>query len=126
MGYNIDDQGYYGPFGGAYIPEMLRPNIETLQREYLRAIQEPAFQQDFDSLMRDYVGRPSPLYFSQKLSDRYGTRIYLKREDLNHTGAHKINNAIGQILLARRMGKHRIIAETGAGQQGVAAGAGWA
>ena len=120
MGYNIDDQGYYGPFGGAYIPEMLRPNIETLQREYLKAIEELSFQQEFDSLMRDYVGRPSPLYFSQKLSDRYGARIYLKREDLNHTGAHKINNAIGQILLARRMGKHRIIAETGAGQHGVA------
>ena len=121
MGYNIDDQGYYGPFGGAYIPEMLRPNIETLQREYLKAIEDPSFQQEFDILMQDYVGRPSPLYFSQKLSNRYGARIYLKREDLNHTGAHKINNAIGQILLARRMGKRRIIAETGAGQHGVAA-----
>ena len=120
MGYNIDEKGFYGTFGGAYIPPMLRPNIETLQREYLRQIEDPAFQAEFEALLRDYVGRPSPLYFSEKLSQRYGARIYLKREDLNHTGAHKINNTIGQILLARRMGKRRIIAETGAGQHGVA------
>lgn len=121
MSYHIDSEGFYGPFGGTYVPDKLRPNIETLQREYLKIIQEPEFQAEFDALMRDYVGRPSPLYFSEKLSDEYGARIYLKREDLNHTGAHKINNAIGQILLARRMGKRRIIAETGAGQHGVAA-----
>lgn len=120
MSYNINDQGFYGPFGGTYVPDMLRPNIETLQKEYLRVIDEPGFKEKFDALLRDYVGRPSPLYFSQKLSDKYGARIYLKREDLNHTGAHKINNTIGQILLARRMGKRRIIAETGAGQHGVA------
>ena len=120
MGYNIDENGFYGAFGGAYIPQMLRPNIEALQQEYLRQIEDPGFQAEYDALLRDYVGRPSPLYFSKKLSERYGARIYLKREDLNHTGAHKINNTIGQILLARRMGKRRIIAETGAGQHGVA------
>ena len=120
MTFNIDENGYYGPFGGAHIPEMLRRNIETLQSTYLKEINTESFRQEFDLLLKDYVGRPSPLYFSEKLSEKYGIRLYLKREDLNHTGAHKINNTIGQILLARRMGKTRIIAETGAGQHGVA------
>ena len=120
MTFNIDENGYYGPFGGAHIPEMLRRNIETLQSTYLKEINTESFRQEFDLLLKDYVGRPSPLYFSEKLSEKYGIRLYLKREDLNHTGAHKINNAIGQVLLARRMGKKRIIAETGAGQHGVA------
>lgn len=120
MTFNIDKDGYYGPFGGAHIPEMLRSNIETLQSTYLKEINTESFRQEFDLLLKDYVGRPSPLYFSKKLSEKYGIRLYLKREDLNHTGAHKINNAIGQVLLARRMGKKRIIAETGAGQHGVA------
>lgn len=112
--------GYYGEFGGAFIPELLFPNIEELNSNYERIIQEKSFQKDFKSLLKDYVGRPSPLYFSKKLSEKHGTRIFLKREDLNHTGAHKINNAIGQVLLAERLGKTRIIAETGAGQHGVA------
>jgi tryptophan synthase beta chain len=120
MNYNIDNNGYYGEFGGAYIPEILYANVERLKNEYLEIMEEPSFRQEFDTLMRDYVGRPSPLYFAARLSQKYGTRIYLKREDLNHTGAHKINNTVGQILLARRMGKTRIIAETGAGQHGVA------
>ncbi len=120
MTFNIDENGYYGPFGGAHIPEMLRRNIETLQSTYLKEINTESFRQEFDLLLKDYVGRPSPLYFSENLSEKYGIRLYLKREDLNHTGAHKINNAIGQVLLARRMGKKRIIAETGAGQHGVA------
>lgn len=111
MDYNISKEGYYGQFGGAYIPEILYSNVEKLREEYLRIIDDPQFRSEFDALMRDYVGRPSPLYFARRLSDRYRTRIYLKREDLNHTGAHKINNTIGQILLARRMGKSRIIAE---------------
>lgn len=118
--YQVDKKGYYGPFGGAYIPEMLYPNVEELQQEYLRIMDDPAFQAEFEELLRDYVGRPSPLYFAKRLSERYGTNIFLKREDLNHTGAHKINNTIGQILLAERLGKKRIIAETGAGQHGVA------
>lgn len=113
-------EGYYGRFGGAYIPEMLHPNVEELQRRYLEIIQEPAFQQEFNELLHDYVGRPSPLYYAKRLSEHYQAGIYLKREDLNHTGAHKINNTIGQILLAERLGKKRIIAETGAGQHGVA------
>ncbi|WP_298062388.1 tryptophan synthase subunit beta [uncultured Rikenella sp.] len=120
MNYHIDENGYYGRFGGAYIPEILHANVEHLQREYRRIIDDPAFQQEFRTLLADYVGRPSPLTFAPRMSRRYGTKIYLKREDLNHTGAHKINNTIGQILLARRMGKTRIIAETGAGQHGVA------
>jgi len=112
--------GYYGNFGGAYIPEMLHPNVEELKTRYLEIMYEPAFQKEFRDLLRDYVGRPTPLYFAQRLSNKCQTNIYLKREDLCHTGAHKINNTIGQILLALRLGKKRIIAETGAGQHGVA------
>ncbi len=112
--------GYYGHFGGAYIPEMLYPNVEELKEQYLKIIYSEDFQKEFRYLLRDYVGRPSPLYHAKRLSEKHGTTIFLKREDLNHTGAHKINNTIGQILLARRLGKHRIIAETGAGQHGVA------
>lgn len=118
--YNVDPRGYYGDFGGAYIPEILHSNVEHLTKAYTEALNDPQFMAEYESLLADYVGRPSPLYFSHALSNRYGARIYLKREDLNHTGAHKINNAIGQVLLARRMGKTRIIAETGAGQHGVA------
>jgi len=120
MDYNIDSNGYYGEFGGAYIPEILHANVEELRSNYLGIIDSPDFRAEFDTLMRDYVGRPSPLYRARRLSELHGARIYLKREDLNHTGAHKINNTIGQILVARRMGKTRIIAETGAGQHGVA------
>ncbi len=112
--------GFYGDFGGAFIPEMLYRNIEELQACYIEILKEPAFVAEFESLLRDYVGRPSPLYKADKLSKKYGANIYLKREDLNHTGAHKINNTIGQILIAQRLGKKRIIAETGAGQHGVA------
>lgn len=118
--YQVNEKGYYGKFGGAYIPEMLYPNVEELRQEYLKIMHSAEFQAEFDQLMRDYVGRPSPLYLAERLSERYGANIYLKREDLNHTGAHKINNTIGQILLAQRLGKKRIIAETGAGQHGVA------
>jgi len=118
--YQVDQHGYYGRFGGAYIPEMLYPNVEELRRNYLDIIYSQDFQREFRSLLRDYVGRPTPLYPAKRLSERYGTRIFLKREDLNHTGAHKINNTLGQILLARRLGKQKIIAETGAGQHGVA------
>lgn len=118
--YEVSKKGYYGHFGGAYIPEMLYPNVKELQDHYLEIIHEESFKQEFDSLLQDYVGRPSPLYFAERLSEKYKTQIYLKREDLNHTGAHKINNTIGQILLAKRLGKKRIIAETGAGQHGVA------
>ncbi len=118
--YHADKEGYYGEFGGAFIPEMLYPNVEKLQEEYIKAMQEVSFQKEFQQLLQDYVGRPSPLYFAKRLSEKYNTKIYLKREDLNHTGAHKINNTIGQILLAKRLGKKRIIAETGAGQHGVA------
>jgi tryptophan synthase beta chain len=113
-------QGYYGKFGGAYIPEMLHRNVEELKSKYLDIIYDAAFQKEFTNLLHDYAGRPTPLYFAQRLSKQYGTTIYLKREDLCHTGAHKINNTIGQILLAERLGKKRIIAETGAGQHGVA------
>jgi tryptophan synthase beta chain len=120
MDYRVNEKGYYGEFGGAYIPEMLYRNVEELRTRYLEIIQSDSFKKEFDSLMRDYVGRPSPLYFAKRLSELYKTNIYLKREDLNHTGAHKINNTIGQILLARQLGKTRIIAETGAGQHGVA------
>lgn len=118
--YEVDQRGYYGRFGGAFVPEVLHANVENLRKAYLREMSDPSFQDEFQSLLRDYVGRPSPLYLARRLSERYGAKIYLKREDLNHTGAHKINNTIGQILLARRMSKTRIIAETGAGQHGVA------
>ncbi|MEA5129335.1 MAG: tryptophan synthase subunit beta [Proteiniphilum sp.] len=118
--YAIDERGYYGEFGGAYIPEILHKCVTDLKEAYLRIMESDQFQQDFEKLLCDYVGRPSPLYHSKQLSERYGCKIYLKREDLNHTGAHKINNTVGQILIAREMGKTRIIAETGAGQHGVA------
>ena len=120
MTYAVDEKGYYGQFGGAYIPEMLYPNIEELRLSYLTIIEEDSFKTEFDKLLRDFVGRPTPLYFAKRLSERYKAKIYLKREDLCHTGAHKINNTIGQILLAQRLGKQKIIAETGAGQHGVA------
>jgi tryptophan synthase beta chain len=120
MEYFVNEKGYYGDFGGAYIPEMLYPNVEELRQKYLSIIKEESFQQEFKALLKDYVGRPSPLYLAKRLSEKYGANIFLKREDLNHTGAHKINNTIGQILLAERLGKKRIIAETGAGQHGVA------
>lgn len=113
-------QGYYGDFGGAYIPEMLHANVAELREQYLNIMQEDSFQEEFQALLRDYVGRPTPLFYAARLSEKYDTNIYLKREDLCHTGAHKINNTVGQILLARRLGKTRIIAETGAGQHGVA------
>lgn len=116
----VDDKGFYGKFGGAYIPEMLYPNIEELRENYLDIITSEDFQEEFQHLLKDYVGRPTPLYFAKRLSLKFGTKIYLKREDLCHTGAHKINNTIGQILLAKRLNKQRIIAETGAGQHGVA------
>lgn len=115
-----DENGYYGQFGGAYIPEMLYKNVETLKENYLKIINEESFQKEFNALLKDYVGRPTPLYLAGRLSEKYGVEIFLKREDLCHTGAHKINNTIGQILLAERLGKKRIIAETGAGQHGVA------
>ncbi|MBK8668011.1 MAG: tryptophan synthase subunit beta [Saprospiraceae bacterium] len=118
--YHVSESGFYGEFGGAFIPEMLYANVEEIRTKYLDIISEPAFQEEFNHLLRDYVGRPSPLYRAETLSRKYGANIYLKREDLNHTGAHKINNTIGQILLAKRLGKKRIIAETGAGQHGVA------
>ena len=118
--YSVNTEGFYGQFGGAYIPEILYKTVENLRHEYLQVIQSPDFEQEYHQLLRDYVGRPSPLYLARRMSERYNCRLYLKREDLNHTGAHKINNALGQILLARRMGKTRIIAETGAGQHGVA------
>lgn len=118
--YQVNKKGYYGPFGGAYIPEMLYPNVEELQNQYLQIMEDPSFKEEFEYLLRDYVGRPSPLYHAQRLSEKYNAKIFLKREDLNHTGAHKINNTIGQILLAEKLGKKRIIAETGAGQHGVA------
>ena len=112
--------GYYGKFGGAYIPEMLHRNVEELRTKYLDIMYEPGFQKAFRDLLKDYVGRPTPLYLASRLSKKYNANIYLKREDLCHTGAHKINNTIGQILLAEKLGKKRIIAETGAGQHGVA------
>ena len=118
--YQVDQNGYYGEFGGAYIPEILHQCVENLRENYLKVMESDSFKQEFTQLLRDYVGRPSPLYYAKRLSEKYGCKIYLKREDLNHTGAHKINNTIGQILIARRMGKKRIIAETGAGQHGVA------
>ncbi len=118
--FRVNERGYYGQFGGAFIPEILHRCVTDLREAYLRIMESERFRHDFDQLLRDYVGRPSPLYYSRQLSERYGAKIYLKREDLNHTGAHKINNTIGQILIAREMGKRRIIAETGAGQHGVA------
>src|ERR1700743_990001 len=120
MNYGVNDKGYYGDFGGAYVPEMLYPNVEELRQQYLSIINDADFKAEFDQLLKDYVGRPSPLYFAKRYSEKYGANIFLKREDLNHTGSHKINNAIGQVLLAKRMGKKRVIAETGAGQHGVA------
>ncbi len=118
--FQADENGYYGEFGGAYIPEILHRCVKELQDNYLKVLESEEFKQEFASLLRDYAGRPSPLYLAKRMSEKYGCKLYLKREDLNHTGAHKINNAIGQVLLARRMGKKRIIAETGAGQHGVA------
>ncbi|MDR1720313.1 MAG: tryptophan synthase subunit beta [Dysgonamonadaceae bacterium] len=118
--YQVDENGYYGIFGGAYIPEILYSSVEKLKNAYLEILNEPAFQKEFHDLLHNYAGRPSPLYLARRLSEKYRCKIYLKREDLNHTGSHKINNAIGQILLAKKMGKTRIIAETGAGQHGVA------
>ena len=120
MNYNVDERGYYGDFGGAFIPEMLYPNISELKKNYIKISNESGFKKEFDSLLKEYVGRPTPLYYAKRLSKRYNCRIYLKREDLCHTGAHKVNNTVGQILLAKRLGKSRIIAETGAGQHGVA------
>lgn len=120
VNWGVNVNGYFGDFGGAYIPEMLYPNVEDLRKKYLQIIYEPAFQEEMHQLLKDYVGRPSPLFLARRLSKKYGATIYLKREDLNHTGAHKINNTVGQILLAQRLGKKRIIAETGAGQHGVA------
>lgn len=120
MKFQVDENGYYGRFGGAYIPEILHRCVEELRQQYLPIMQSDSFRTEYAELLRDYVGRPSPLYHAKRLSEKYGCKIYLKREDLNHTGAHKINNTIGQILIARRMGKTRIIAETGAGQHGVA------
>jgi len=120
MKYEVDKLGFYGKYGGAFIPELLHKNVAELQERYLDIIESNSFKRQFNNLLRDYVGRPSPLYYAKRLSEKYGTHIYLKREDLNHTGSHKINNTIGQILLAKHLGKTRIIAETGAGQHGVA------
>ena len=120
MSYQVNEKGYYGEFGGAYIPEMMVPNIDELREKYLEIINSYDFKQEFIGLLKHYVGRPSPLYFAKRLSEKYQSKIYLKREDLNHTGSHKINNTIGQILVAKKLGKHRIIAETGAGQHGLA------
>ena len=118
--FTVDSKGYYGEFGGAYIPEILQRCVSELQANYLKVLRSKEFKEEYVQLLRDYVGRPSPLYYARRLSEKYRCRLYLKREDLNHTGAHKINNTIGQILLAQKMGKRRIIAETGAGQHGVA------
>lgn len=120
MNYNVNEKGYYGEFGGAFIPEMLYPNVEELRQQYLKITSEESFQKEFRKLLKDYVGRPTPLYYARRFSEKYKTKVYFKREDLCHTGAHKVNNTIGQILLAKRLGKNRIIAETGAGQHGVA------
>lgn len=120
MSYQANEKGYYGEFGGAFIPEMLYPNCEELRQNYIRIMEKPSFKEEFDQLLKDYVGRPTPLYYAERLSQKYKTKIYLKREDLCHTGAHKVNNTIGQILMAKELGKNRIIAETGAGQHGVA------
>ncbi len=120
MTYEVDTKGFYGKYGGAYVPEMVYTNVEELKNNYLRIIRSKSFQEEFNTLLKDYVGRPTALYYAKRLSEYHGTNIYLKREDLNHTGAHKINNTIGQIILAKALGKERIIAETGAGQHGVA------
>tara|TARA_Y200000002_G_scaffold241651_1_gene199830 strand:- start:2739 stop:3920 length:1182 start_codon:yes stop_codon:yes gene_type:complete len=120
MKYTVDKNGFYGKYGGAFVPEMLFPNLDELEKNYNKIINDKEFQNDYNNLLRDYVGRPTPLFFAERLSEKYKCKIYLKREDLCHTGAHKINNTIGQILLAKRLGKKRIIAETGAGQHGVA------
>ena len=120
MSYQVDENGFYGEFGGAYIPEILYKCVDELRKAYLPVIESEEFKQEFRRLLQDYAGRPSPLYYAERMSRKYGCRLYLKREDCNHTGAHKINNAIGQILLAKKMGKTRVIAETGAGQHGVA------
>ncbi len=120
MNFTVDKNGFYGSFGGAYIPEMLFPNVEELKEKYLNIMHEESFIEEYNNLLKDYVGRPTPLYFAKRLSEHFKANIYLKREDLCHTGAHKINNTLGQILLAKRLGKRRIIAETGAGQHGVA------
>ncbi|MCC6221392.1 MAG: tryptophan synthase subunit beta [Deltaproteobacteria bacterium] len=120
MNYHCSEKGYFNGFGGAFVPEMLMPNVVELRENYLAIINHAGFQEEFSKLLADYVGRPTPLYFASRLSERFNTSIYIKREDLNHTGAHKINNTIGQALLAKRLGKRRIIAETGAGQHGVA------
>ena len=120
MKYDVNEQGFYGDFGGAFIPEMLHPNIQELKSSYREILNDDAFKKELASLLKDYVGRPTPLYFAKRLSEHYGANIYLKREDLCHTGAHKINNTLGQVLLAQRLNKSRIIAETGAGQHGVA------
>ena len=120
----VDQDGYYGEFGGAYVPEILHKCVEELKNKYLEVLESEEFKKEFEQLLRDYVGRPSPLYLAKRLSEKYGCKLYLKREDLNHTGAHKINNVIGQILLAKRMGKKKVIAETGAGQHGVATATG--
>jgi len=120
VNYQVNEKGYYGEFGGAWIPEMMFANIDELQKRYLEIIENDDFKTEFNSLLKDYVGRPSPLYYASRLSERFGSQIYLKREDLNHTGSHKLNNTVGQILLAQKLGKTRIIAETGAGQHGLA------
>ena len=120
MNYKVDNKGFYGEFGGAFIPEMLYQSVHELEESYVDIIESDEFQKEFKDLLKDYVGRPTPLYFAKRLSEKYNTNIFLKREDLNHTGAHKINNTVGQILLAKKMNKTRIIAETGAGQHGVA------
>jgi tryptophan synthase beta chain len=120
VSYSVDERGYYGNFGGAYVPEMLYPNIDELRENYLKIMHEDSFQQEFQYLLKNYVGRPTPLFLAERLSEKYQAKIYLKREDLTHTGAHKINNTIGQIIMAKRLNKKRIIAETGAGQHGVA------
>ena len=120
MKYSVDENGYYGQYGGAFIPEMLYPNVEELRQKYLTIINSDSFQKEFKGLLKNYVGRPTPLYYAKRISEKCSTHIYLKREDLNHTGAHKINNTVGQILIAKHLGKTRIIAETGAGQHGVA------
>jgi tryptophan synthase beta chain len=118
--FDVNEKGYYGQFGGAFIPEMLYPNVEELRENYLKIMAEPDFKEEFDALLKDYVGRPTPLFHAKRLSEKYNTTIYLKREDLCHTGAHKVNNTIGQALVAKRLGKKKIVAETGAGQHGVA------
>ena len=120
MKYTVDKKGFYGNYGGAFVPEMLFPNLDELEKKYKKIINDIDFQEDYNNLLKDYVGRPTPLYFAERMSEKYKSKIYLKREDLCHTGAHKINNTVGQILLAKRLGKKRIIAETGAGQHGVA------